>query len=177
MADYTFYDTTEQVSPTSLPLADGRRDLEAVLKINEEQFHKLYPILRYYPLYRQEFWLDPLYNESKTKEFHYEKPILVPILVVVNPPLTLLRRYGIEEEQEVIAITCNRVNRKAGIDPTTGDRLQYYSITYEVLTSKYTDYFLNTQVPLNKVAVLRQISESKPPTQENEDWWLHETDP
>ncbi len=150
---------TPQVSIETIPLGQGERDVEWQLTLNAEQFKRLYPEIKYYPLNRTETYVDPVYTESKTKVF-IDRPVLVPVLVVIGPQDKLLKKYGIEEEQEAVAVFCNRVNTERGIDPTTGDRMEYYAILYEVLTVKHTDYISNTQVPLNKVVTLRQINDS-----------------
>jgi len=149
-------ETPQSVPTQDVPLAGGRQDLEFVITTNAEQFTYLYPALRFLPLDRTRD-SDPLYRE-KVKPVFLD-PVTIPTYVELQPQLKLLKRFGIEEEQEAIAVwSCRHLNQYK-LDPKTGDRLQYFNILFELLTVKLTDYFLSTQVPLNKVATLKQVAQ------------------
>lgn len=137
------------------PLAGGRRDLEWIIKVNAEQFWLLYPQLRFFQLDRAQGH-DPLYGEQPKARF--VDPVKVPTYIQIHPQEKLLKRFGIESEQEAFAVWSCRILNDLGLDPVTGDRVEYYGITYEVLTTKLTDAMLNTQVPINKLATLKQIA-------------------
>jgi hypothetical protein len=168
---------TPQTQDNALPLGQSTRDLEYILTTNAEQFKRLYPELEFYPMNRTETYLDTTYGESKVKSFPFEKPILVPVYVIIGPQEKLLRKYGIEVSQEAVAIFNNRIDLELKIDPITGDRLKYYNITFEILHVKHTDYYSNTQVPLNKIVTLRNLNDSTVQNQTERQWYLKTVDP
>lgn len=149
-------ETTDQISPGLVPLGTADRDLETVIELNAEQFTLLYPRLKYYSMSRNSTAVDTLYNEAIAKNF--TDYVELPIFLVMSPQLKLLKKYGIEEEQEAIAVLNVRLSNANDIDPMTGDLIEFLGIRFEILNVKLTDYFANTQVPLNKVATLRQIN-------------------
>lgn len=154
-------ETTPQVNPDALPFGSAARDVEYILTVNAEQFHRIYPEIKFFPMSRNptQTVVDPLYNEAIRKEFNKMHPILVPVFVAIQPQLKLLKKYGIEEEQDAIAVFNNRIDKELSIDPITGDRIEYQAILFEILTAKHVDYFTNTQVPLNKICTLRNLNE------------------
>ena len=129
--------------------------LEFIIRTNAEQFNLLYPKLRFFALDRSRGH-DPLYGEQPKARFR--DPVFVPTYVQIRPEEKMLKRFGIETEQEAICVWSCRLLNDIGIDPVTGDRVEYYGISYEVLTVKLTDAMLNTQVPINKLATLKQVA-------------------
>ena len=147
---------TEQAQKEHLtPLAGSRRDLEFIIRTNAESHWLIYPALRFFALDRARGH-DPLYGEQPKPS--YNTAVLVPTYVQIQPQEKLLKRFGIQEEQEAIAVWSCRVLTDLGLDPVTGDRLEYYGTHYEVLTTKLTDVFTNTQCTINKVATLKQVA-------------------
>ncbi len=145
---------TPQTNFAVTPIGSSQRDVEAMLRMNAESFKLLYPDLLYRQLDRVETKVDSLYKEAIGNPVHKD-PKSVPILVIPDPPQKLLKKYGLEEEVEAIAIMNCRLNDKAGIYPVTGDLIQYHDIWFEILTVKFEGYANNTQVPLNIICTIK----------------------
>jgi len=148
---------TEQTQWGILPIGTSQRDTEVILRMNAEQFRILYPRVRYYKLDRVQTKVDQLYKESIGFP-EYESPKLIPTLIMPGPQLNLLKRYGIEEEQEAIAVMNARLNAQSQIFPHTGDLLEWAEVRWEILTAVFHDYMTNTQVPLNLILTLKQAA-------------------
>ncbi len=136
-------------------IGSGRRDLESLINLNAEQFCILYPPVDVHERV-QDGAQDDLYQEDVRPTF--KDPIAIPTFFTINPQKKLLKSFGIEEEQEAIAVWSNRLLNTSGLDPVTGDRVEYLGILFDVITVKFDAYHLSTQVPLNKVATLRQVA-------------------
>jgi hypothetical protein len=145
---------TPQTNFAVTPIGSSQRDVEVMLRMNAESFRLLYPALLYKQLDRVETKVDPLYKEAIGDPVH-KAPKSVPVLVIPDPPMKLLKKYGLETEQEAIAIMNCRLNDAAGIYPVTGDLIQYYDKWFEILTVKFEGYANNTQVPLNIILTLK----------------------
>lgn len=169
MANETAHvESTPQVGYASLPIGASARDLEFILRVNEEQFRVVCPEVEYFKLNRVETKVDDLYRESIGFPVHDGIPkydgtitgngIKVPVKFQHGEQKKLLKNYGIEEEHVAIAIFCNRINMGLGIEPKTGDLVRYLDVDYEIQTVKHIDYFAHTQVPLNLIATLMQAS-------------------
>jgi len=165
MAERAPIESTDQVMPEGLPLGAGKKDLEHILRVNAESFKKLYPKIRYKKLDRVQTatTVHALYKESKRKVFADDtattvKSVLVPAFIVWQPQEKMLQRYGLEAHQGAIAVFCNRVNDELGIDPVTGDLVEYLGEEFEIMTVKLEDFLLNSQVALNKYAALKNLA-------------------
>lgn len=148
---------TEQTQLGILPIGTSQRDTEVILRMNAEQFHVLYPKVRYYKLDRVQTKVDNLYNESIGFP-KYDDPKLIPTLIMPGPQMNLLKKYGIEEEQEALAVMNARLNAESKIFPHTGDLLEWAEVQWEILTAIFNDYMTNTQVPLNLILTLKQAA-------------------
>lgn len=148
---------TDQSQYNIIPLGGSRRDLEFVIKTNYEQFVKIYPTVKVTKINRTESRPDSLYKELIYKTFD-EYSYDLNIYFVFEPPLKLLKKFGIEEEHDALAVMSNRQLNNFKISLTTGDLIQYLGVDYEILTVKLVDYFGNTQVPLNTLATVRQLA-------------------
>jgi len=148
-------DQTGKIGSTN-PIGQSRRDMELVIRKNVEQFERLYPRIQYIQLNRAKSRPDPLYRERIFKKFN--DPILVSAYFQLSPPEKLLRKFGIEVEATAIAVFSNRILNRKRLKVLTGDRVMYLGVTFEVITMKLLDYFLNTQVPINTVAILKQVA-------------------
>ena len=148
---------TDETSIGTLPLGQSRRDLEFVIRRNAEQFHKLYPQIEVVQMNRGKSRPDPLYGETIFKK--WRESVYMPAHFQLSPPEKLLRKYGLEVENVNIVTFSNRLLNRAKLKLRTGDRMKYLGITYEVVTMKLLDYFLNTQVPINSIAVIKQIAQ------------------
>ncbi len=157
MATGEFIEDTPQTNFVITPIGTSQRDVEVLLKMNAEQFRLLYPAVNYRKLDRTNTKVDDLYKESVGFPIH-KTAILVPTLIIYGDQKKLLKRYGIEEEHEAACVFSNRVNAEVGVEPSTGDLIEYLGIDYEILTVKFTDYITNTQVPLNLIATMKQSS-------------------
>jgi hypothetical protein len=163
-----FIEKTPQVGFVKVPFGTSRRDLEVFLRMNAEQFRKLYPEVKYFKLNRIKTKVDDLYQESLGDPIYdgipqwdgviVGRPIMVPGLLIPGPQMKLLKRYGIEIEHEAICVMCNRVNAEIGIEPVTGDRLEFLGTYWEVLKTEFVDLFINSQVPLNLVLSLKNAN-------------------
>ena len=160
-------------------------EVDLVKDLDRESFIRSYPTLAYYELDKSATIVDPLYRETRNPS--YKVSIAIPILVQLEPPKRLLKKFGIEAEQEAIAlISQGWLERHAPtLQVKTGDRIGYYDVPYvgsypqpsglpdahvvhepiarvpdfsfEVLTAKWCDYFANTQIPLHKVLTLKNL--------------------
>lgn len=149
---------TPQTGFVVSPIGSSQRDVEAILSMNAESFRFLYPTIRFKQFDGSDTVKDPLYGEVVGAVI-YREPIQIPALVIPDPPMKLLKKYGLEVEQEAIAIMNCRLNEKAKVFPVERDRMEYYGIWWEILTVKYQDYFTNTQIPLNQLLTLKQANE------------------
>lgn len=149
---------TEQTQWGIVPIGTSQRDTEVILRMNAEQFRLLYPRVRYFKMDRVNTKVDPLYNESIGFP-KYNDPILIPALIMPGPQMNLLKRYGIEEEQEAICVTNARLNAQANVYPHMGDLIEWAEVRWEILTVVFGDYMTNTQVPLNLVLTLKQAAQ------------------
>lgn len=152
-----FVNETAQTNFAILPIGTSQRDVEALIRMNAEQFGVLYPKIAYRKLDRQETKVDDLYNESIGNPV-YSRAVMVPALILHGVQEKLLKRYGIEVEHQAGCLFSNRVNEAADITPQTGDLVEYLGINFEILTVKHTDYVTNTQIPLNLIATMKQVS-------------------
>lgn len=164
MSERAPVEDTEQVAPEALPFGSSKKDLEHILRVNAESFRILYPRVKYFNMDREktQALVHPLYKESKRKVFagdvtSQKHPVEVPVLIVWQPEEKMLQRYGLEAHQGAMAVFCNRINEELGIDPVTGDLLEFLGKRFELMTVKIEDFFLNTQVALNKIATLKQL--------------------
>lgn len=148
------YEETEQTQYGFLPLGHAKQDIEVQLQLNAEAFRLTCPEVQYIRLDRERTVVDELYNEY-TGGPKYATPVLVPVMFQHNPPKNLLKKIGIEEEQDSLATFCVRINDELGIKPTTGDRLKYLDVDFEIISVKYTDYLQSSQVPMNLIATLK----------------------
>ena len=82
---------TEQTQLGILPIGTSQRDTEVILRMNAEQFHVLYPKVRYYKLDRIQTKVDDLYNESIGFP-KYDDPKLIPTLIMPGPQMKLLKK-------------------------------------------------------------------------------------
>jgi hypothetical protein len=148
------YENTEQSQFGFLPLGHAKQDIEVQLKLNAEAFRLTCPEVRYIRLDRETTVVDSLYKEYVGGP-KWAEPVLVPVVFQHNPAKNLLKKIGIEEEQDGIATFCVRICDELGIKPTTGDRIEYLDVPFEILSVKYIDYLQGSQVPLNLVATLK----------------------
>jgi hypothetical protein len=165
MAEQTFTLDTDQASPTILPIGTTKKAVAFAIRVNEEQYRKIYPEVNFYKLNRVETVVDDLYKEAvgdavydglkQTDGTTVGAVEKIPALIQQGPQMKLLKRYGIEEEQEAIAVFAASMLHKRGIEVHTGDRIEFLAITWEVIKPEFTDYFANSQVPLNLVCTLK----------------------
>lgn len=140
-------------------------EYDLTLSLDAESFIHHYPPLLYHPVDFTNTVVDNLYNES-SGEIIYTDPILIPILIQLNPQRRLLRKFGVETEQDAIGLLSQ--GWLAKYQPTlnicVGDRIEYFdggtTFTLEVLTTKFTDYFGNTQVALHRLVTLKNLNQT-----------------
>ena len=121
------------------------------------EFHEwAFPTIKYFPL-STDVPSDSLYSETIEKTFGAS--VDVPAYFRTDPSTKILARYGIESWQPAIAVMDNITLSRLQIDPKPGDRIEYFGMLYEVLTVKYTDYWVNTQYPLSRVLTLKNLNE------------------
>lgn len=157
-------ESTEQVSrPGAFPLFQSEEDVEFLIETNAEHYTVMFPAIRFKALDRAASLkrMHPVYREVKVKIFAGEpgstlSVVEVPCRVIKQPQRNLLKKYGLENHEGLLAFFSNRVNERKGIDPNTGDLLEFEGIEFEIMTSKQEDFILNTQVPLNKLCTLQQ---------------------
>ena len=168
-------------------------EVDLAKDLDRESFIRLYPSLLYYELDKTSTVVDTLYRE--TRQPVYKAPVPCPIYVVPEPPKKLLKRFGLEVEQEGLAlVSAGWLERHApDLQMKTGDRIGYYNNEYtgsfnrpggqsdkivvhepeprvpnfswEILTTKWGDYWGNTQIPLHKVLTLKNLrAPGKPDT-------------
>jgi hypothetical protein len=125
-----------------------------------EAFVLSFPWLPYERIDRVNTVVHPIYREAKNPQ--YLPAVMIPTWVKVDPPLQLLRKYGIETEQDAIALmSLEWLDRHVpNFVPTAGDLLTFFEIKFEVLTSKRWDYIANTQIPLHRVFTLKNLPQS-----------------
>ena len=132
----------------------------ADLKTNREfleDFHGYaFPNIDYYVLNTDQP-TDSLYNETLAKQF--AGPFSVPAYFRADPSTKILARYGIESWQPAIAVFDNVTLSRMQVDPKPGDRVKYFDILYEVLTVKFTDYWINSQYPMSRVITMKNLEE------------------
>jgi|WetSurSiteA1Bulk_404760.scaffolds.fasta_scaffold00002_63 hypothetical protein len=148
---------TDQTGIATVPFGGGRRDLEFIIRTNYEQFIKLFPRVSLYKLDREVSRPDPLYREKVHKTYS-DIPIPVNAFFVFHPPDKLLKNFGIEVEHDALVVLNDRQLNLLDAKIVKGDLIEYLGINYETLVVKLVDYFLNTQVPLNSLAVVRQLA-------------------
>jgi hypothetical protein len=158
-------------------------DLEKDL--DRESFIRQYPPLAYFELDKTATQIHPLYRETRQPVF--KDPIPIPAFIQLQPPKRMLKRFGVEAEQEAIGLlSAGWLERHApSLQVKTGDRIGYYdqpytgsftspggrpdtvvahetsartpNFSFEVLTAKWCDYFTNTQIPLHKILTLKNL--------------------
>ena len=160
-------------------------EVDLVKDLDRESFIRLYPPLAYFELDKSATVIDTLYRETRAPV--YNSPVSIPIFVKLDPPKRLLKRFGVEAEQEAIGlVSAGWLERHApALQRKTGDRIGYYdqlyvgdvpmsggrpdavvthertarqpNYSFEVLTAKWCDYFGNTQIPLHKILTLKNL--------------------
>lgn len=137
------------------PLGKEIPDLATVRDFVQEFSERSFPTIKYKVL-STDVPVDELYRETLVKDWPTE--VDMPIYFRVNPSERVLARFGIESVQDAIAVIDNATLVLHGIDPKVGDRISYFGITYEVLTIKHTDYWINSQYPISRVLTLKNIN-------------------
>jgi len=140
-------------------------DAQLYLDLDREQFIHMYPPLPYRQLDRTNTVVDGLYGEAGTPVFI--SPVQMPVLVMLEPPKKLLRRWGVENVQDGIALLSEgwmANHAPSGFRVTPGDRIDYFdggsTFSLELVTVKFVDYFGNTQIPLHRVCTLKNLAAS-----------------
>lgn len=161
------------------------QEVNLVKDLDRESFIRLYPPLAYFELDKGATVVDTLYRETRAPV--YKTPIPIPIFVKLDPPKRFLKRFGVESEQEAVAlVSAGWLERHAvALQMKTGDRIGYYdqpyvggvpmsggrpdavvthekearqpNFSFEVLAAKWCDYFGNTQIPLHKILTLKNL--------------------
>lgn len=170
----TFIDRTEQTHELELPLGAHNADLELQIQLHAERMALHYPEVHYHVLNLTLTKVDDLYGEpiggaatrgvsepvyngiKTTKGDTHGLPIEIPAMFVSGEQRKLLKAYGMESEHDALVVLSCRHCKERNLKPKTGDLIAYLGINYEVATVKFGDYFLNTQVPLSYVLVVKQ---------------------
>jgi hypothetical protein len=143
-------------------------EITLTMENDQESFDRMFPPIAYYVLDKR------ITTRSVSETFYGEEvdeqgaltevpPLMIPIEIKISPPLQYLRKFGIEELQDAIALLsigwlqANLPN----FNPKIGDRILYHQIEFRVETVKFSDYFANEQVPIHYLLTLDNMSESK----------------
>ena len=166
-------------------IAVQQSETDLVKDLDRESFIRNYPPLAYFSLDKKATQIDRLYRETRNPS--YRAPVLIPIFIQLEPPKRLLKKYGLEVEQEAIGlISQGWLDRHAqDLTPKTGDRIGYFdrpyaddvsqpnglsdnvvihelqprtpNFSFEVLTVKFCDLFGNSQRPLHLITTLKNL--------------------
>lgn len=177
----SYYGTDNQ---TAL-VGQQQSEVDIAKDLDRESFIRHYPPLLFYSLNKQATITDKLYRETRSPVFLSAIPI--PIFIQPNPPKRMLKRFGVETEQDAIGlVSAGWLERHVtSLQIKTGDRIGYYDQSYnatvprpnglsaatvvhepsarvpnysfEILSTKWTDYFTNTQIPLHKLLILKNL--------------------
>lgn len=174
-------------------IAVQQPEIDLVKDLDRESFIRNYPPLAYFELDKKATVIDPLYRETRSPA--YKQPISIPIFIMLEPSKRLLKRFGLEVEQQAIGLVSQGwLDRHApSLQIKAGDRIGYFdsmyvdnfpspqgladasvvhepqsrtpNFSFEVLTSKWCDYFANTQSPIHKILTLKNLrAPGKPDT-------------
>lgn len=182
----SYGDEANQVAPIAVQV----EEVELTKELDREAFIRHHPQVSYYELDRVTTPQDDLYGEvAVAGHALYKVPILIPLLLQFEPPKQMLKKFGIEGEQDAIAVMSNSWIEKfaPALRPSPGDRISYFNqnftgsfsqvgglpdgtvthladanMMFEVLTVKHTDYFGSTQIPLHRVLTLKNLQKPEP---------------
>lgn len=154
-------------------------------QLDAEAYIRQYKPLWFFELDLDLTPVDPLYRETRRPTF--KSPVPIPIFIKIDPPISFLKKYGLEDEQDAIAMFSIGWLDKYhnAYAPKTGDRIGYYDEAYttaylrtggkppqdvtkesaprvpnfswEILTGKFGDFFGNTQIPLHIISTLKNL--------------------
>lgn len=160
-------------------------EINLTKQLDSESFMRLYPPLMFWELDLVATPRHALYRE--TRDPVYKTPIPIPIYVKIDPPISYLKKYGLEDEQDAIAMfSLGWLDKYLnGYAPKTGDRIGYYDQAYttayiqsggrpdkqvtqeaiartpnfswEILTGKFGDFWGNSQIPLHLISTLKNL--------------------
>lgn len=167
--DRSFFDGTDQTHDFRSPIGANNQDLELQIALFAEMLELQCPSVKYHRLNRELTKVDELYNEASKPIFDglpdengkiVGVAVEIPIQFHFDVQKKLLQRYGIESEHKALAVMSCRLMEQHGIQPMTGDLIELLGVRYEILTVKFTDYFLQTQVPIALVATIEQVQQT-----------------
>lgn len=120
-----------------------------------EFFLTRYTPVNFYPLSMTTGKIDEFYMENLDKKV--TPPIALHARVIINPPLQLLMTYGIEVQQQCLAVLSRHLCEVVGYTPKLGDRLEFADDVigrqFRIDTVKPDDFFGNTGYNLHWVCM------------------------
>jgi hypothetical protein len=166
-------------------IAVQQSETDLVKDLDRESFIRNYPPLAYFSLDKKATQIDPLYRETRNPS--YKAPVLIPIFIQLEPSKRLLKKFGLEVEQEAIGLLSQGwLDRHAKeLKVKTGDRIGYFdrpyvddvsqpsgisdeviihelqprtpNFSFEVLTVKFCDYWASSQRPIHIITTLKNL--------------------
>jgi hypothetical protein len=143
-------------------------EIALTMENDQESFDRMFPPLPYYVLDKQlttRTQAETFYGEEDNEQAALTEvaPLMIPIEIKISPPLQYLRKFGIEDLQDAIALlSIGWLNANLPtFHPKIGDRILYHQIEFRVETVKFTDYFANEQVPIHYLLTLDNMSEGE----------------
>lgn len=160
-------------------------EIDLAMQLDSESFIRLYPSVDFRELDMDQSVVDTLYRE--TRQPSYKSSVMIPVYFKIEPPKNLLKRFGVEDEHDAVAMMSLGWLQKYQPDlrVKTGDRIGYYDQAYtetsirphnlpnkevvrepvahvpnmqfEILNVYYGDYWGNSQRPLHLLCSLKNL--------------------
>lgn len=160
-------------------------EITLAMQLDCESFIRLYPPVDFRELDFNTSVIDTLYRETRSPS--YKSSVMIPAYFKVSPPKNLLKRFGVEDEHDAVAMLSLGWLQKYQPDlrVKTGDRIGYYDQSYtessirphnlpnkdvvrepvahvpnmqfEILNVYYGDYWGNSQRPLHLMCSLKNL--------------------
>lgn len=153
------------VDSTVATVGEYAPEIALTMENDRESFDRMFPAIAYYVLDKKlttRSVSDTFYGEESDEQAALNEvpPLMIPIELKIDPPLQYLRKFGIEDIQDAIALlSIGWLNANLpSFSPKIGDRILYHQIEFRVETAKFTDYFANEQVPIHYLLTLDNMS-------------------
>lgn len=148
-------------------IGTSQTDIDLVRGVDAEAFHRHFPPISLYRIDRRSTVIN-LYGEPRavtsvetpptTGQPTFQSPVTIPIRIIIEPPMEELKKFGIEQKIDALAVFSDKILVDRGISPRIGDHLEAYGIRFELLTVSFSDYFGNTQIPLHRFSRMKNLN-------------------
>jgi hypothetical protein len=139
------------IIPGGLQRIPEDRDLAIRANLAKEYYQRHYPSVIYRRLTRPDLDqliacdVDPIYYEDRSKTF--QPAVQIHAQVNADPPQQLQKKFGLDEERDVVFIMCSFLMEEQDVLPFPGDLIDFDGHNYEVQAFHRRDYWFNTNIP------------------------------